>query len=418
MESSDSLVDKLTESASWSSSGTFTLAFREALKKLKQFQLPRRSAWILKLVQSAVASQAPEITIEHKGAQTTVAFRPQNPAELQTLKLALVDPRPTTTRAVHHLRVAIWALSQGPVQSVECQVPGQSEVLVYQGNELLDRPAPDGYCLKLVVTWTHPEGLAATLAHQLRERASVCPIPLTLNGERLDGWVPPENGEAWLILAHSSESASLPLSARSLVAVGESRTHTPSGRFTLAAACLVSFSKAPALSGLCWVSDGIEVSQSPLEEFPAASIHCRVFVSSEGLQHDLSDFGLVQDEKFKERREITLSSLAEEIARWQPSIRVAPQQAQIERTKIRLFPHYLYWAIPWLAMMAFTHPGRFQKSAFEDAMIPIFLFSAMSLLLPLLVFFTKYCESQERSKIPHDLASRVAEFKQQWAKVN
>ena len=59
------------------SGGQFTLDRDKALAKLAAFQLPRRGAWILKIVQSAVLAGATDLKIVQTNFETRVTFRPQ-----------------------------------------------------------------------------------------------------------------------------------------------------------------------------------------------------------------------------------------------------------------------------------------------------------------------------------------------------
>ncbi|MGE0490505.1 MAG: hypothetical protein AB7S38_14965 [Vulcanimicrobiota bacterium] len=183
------------------SAGQFSLDQKRALEKLASFQLPRPGDWALKLIQAAVAGGAAEaIAVRLGRKQAEFSFAAPAAWTLERLRTDLLDPNPEPERAFAHLKAAFWNVGIHFQRPVELALPGQSQALVWLGDGFetveLEQPPP-----RMRLTIAHQRlgeklGFWASLKlwrqansvvhSSLSARAFTCPLPLIVDGRRLD----------------------------------------------------------------------------------------------------------------------------------------------------------------------------------------------------------------------------------------
>ena len=94
------------------SQGAFTIARDEALRKLASFRLPFERAWVLKIVQAAVASGAPSLDIKQTSTDTEFHFTAPKSWTLDRLEEAFFTPNLSGDRALDHLMAGLWGASE------------------------------------------------------------------------------------------------------------------------------------------------------------------------------------------------------------------------------------------------------------------------------------------------------------------
>ena len=181
------------------SEGVFTLSREESLRKLATYQLSFHLAWAVKVVQCAVAGGAgTPIRVDLKVRETRFFFS-NDTLDLDELEAAFYDPQAKLDPAGMHLLAALGALGLNLKQSFQLALPGQPSTLIWDGNKLHRVGSSKKYdCVNLAVAypvagtlqWVKALALSglrnAELLRTLSKWCFTCPVPLTVDGRRLD----------------------------------------------------------------------------------------------------------------------------------------------------------------------------------------------------------------------------------------
>ena len=186
------------------SEGSFTISGDAALGKLASFQLPRKSAWILKVVQSAVTADSTFLQISQTNETTTFIFHPAVEFEVDQLKEALLSPQLVGPRAVQHLAVGLRTVGFGDGRAFTLALDKQDvrTYIGWDGRQLSQRveTLPDAGPPKLTLGVAFPpedlgrslgglvksKGRATAEYQEVVSNGEVCPIPLIFDGRRVD----------------------------------------------------------------------------------------------------------------------------------------------------------------------------------------------------------------------------------------
>jgi hypothetical protein len=325
-------VEGLRQEGDFDSSGAFTLSSEKALQKLAAYQLPDRGLWALKVVQAVVASGSTQpIRINQDRAEIIVRFEPESDWSLDRIEAKLRDPAPAEPadpgeRSLHHLAIALWSVAIGEGRGFLLRTPNES--LSWKNGQIIRQPTRLWFeKWRLTVphsaqgTLTARELLTRLRAafrpnlevHQaLVDRAFACPVPLTIDGLRIDGWHQRRSGDIPLIMAVGpGRSPVFEPPASTLDKLSEAR---PGWRragqrvvpeFSLAmlvtALPLAAGRARPLPCSLCWLVDGavleIESSLQPLTPCWAT-----IYVSAVGLPTDLTSLALKRDKVYAAQR--------------------------------------------------------------------------------------------------------------------
>lgn len=217
MKKSDPLLELLSSASQvgqLDSEGSFTIAGEAAIGKLASFQLPRSSAWILKMVQAAVSAQAPELRIAQSNETTTFVFQPQVDFELGALKEALLSPQIQGSPPTRHLAVGLRAVGFGDGraftlafdQGNQRTILGWNNQQLVQRAEALEKDSPPTIYLGVAFPesdqgrslggLTKSKGRATTEYLEVARHCDCCPIALYLDGRRIDALQAPPPDEA------------------------------------------------------------------------------------------------------------------------------------------------------------------------------------------------------------------------------
>jgi hypothetical protein len=227
----DQLLDNASQLGTLESEGSFTIAGEAAIGKLAAFQLPRSSAWILKIVQAAVVNRAPELRIRQGNETTAFTFQTSDGFQIEDLKQALLSPQGRGALLVDHLAVGLRAVGFGDRRAFTLAFDcGNNRTLfgwdgqqLAQKTQILEQSSPP--TLNLGVAFPSEDlgrsfgglvksrGRATTEYQEVVTHCEVCPIPLFFDGRRLDklnapprddlmgdnavisvGWAPPRKG--------------------------------------------------------------------------------------------------------------------------------------------------------------------------------------------------------------------------------
>lgn len=304
--------------------GHWSIDPRRAREELARFQLPQANWWILKLVQSAVAAQAPDLTIQLHNRQ--VQFHFAVPWTLDQLEAEIANSELSSDRGLEHLKRGIWTAVLATEATLSIQLRHQPELLEWDGTLVRRLPASRilnhdritlhyGSATSPLVNVARAAKRNLALQQVLSEQAHLCPIPLHVDQRRVDNlnYGPGEPAARPLALLTTDRHPvthrhNPPLPVHS-VQGGDAITYLvrfgaiiidgehQSGRITPQI-----WSPARLDSSLTWMLDGVKLMR---EAGPVTSggIAVHAFASAEGLATDLSGFYLRTGPQLNQRRQ-------------------------------------------------------------------------------------------------------------------
>ena len=332
------------EEGTHDSAGQFTLSRDKALEKLAAFQLPRATAWVLKVVQAAVVAASDALFVRQTGTDTEFLFTPPSHWTLDMVEAAFYDPEIASERALDHFKRALWSVSLNDMRPFRLVLPGSTGALVWTGHEFRRlAAAPQNRLLLLTVSHRSVyagKGIVglrtlqaartnADILAELVNFAFVCPIQLQVDSRRLDALQGcPHHGcnpKSYPIRLGFAKSEGPPFRIppltlgryqpaapgyASLASIFQSQVTVPSQvqvAMLLSAQvnCVLSgktfqWTAIPQESYLHWVLDGVVVERTPLS-VPPLAVSVALFASAEGLRTDLTGFKLAWDEEYQQR---------------------------------------------------------------------------------------------------------------------
>lgn len=327
--------------------GSFTLAKEKALSKLASYRLPFEGAWSVKVVQAAVSGgccHAIDVEIGRKESRFTFQAPPEwTPDALETY---FFTPEPGTEDSLNHLTSALWTVGVGRKHGFQLSVPGEIESLLWDGEALhrvegemasdlftltvRNAPRSQGPHLTGSSRWN------ADTVRALATRCYTCPVPLKVDGRRLDGlqfcpshgWssntfplayaflpgelqslpAPPGTFEA-VTGAQMSDSGGAGLGAASARILENLKPQENTSVLAILSAHIrgssdkkakIPFEPRSHAHTCYFVHHGVVASQLPFTVSPS---HCSVaaFVNAEGMSTDISGFYLNIDSEGEER---------------------------------------------------------------------------------------------------------------------
>jgi hypothetical protein len=340
------------------SRGVFTQTREKMLEKLAGFQLPFEGAWVLKIVQAAVASSSPLLRIVSTDETTRLELSPARPWTIDEVEQALCAPESRPDPALGHLATALRAVGFGQRRAFTIKLADAPESLLWEGRTLSRCPAPASPsdfspCLievghvaadaptltrlasKMAASWKNAEVIKA-----VAEWCYSCPIPLEVDGRRMDslqlcpehGWS--QSSDLLGISFPQAELPELPLSQRTLSLAKSERPRQDRGVGAFDHQAPLELSQPPAAvvlhtlhlqignkgsylekegrSHLYWIRDGVIVQKDVWEASEAfCSLGC--FVSAQGLAADLTTLSLRRDPHWMRRRDQAARAASEAV---------------------------------------------------------------------------------------------------------
>ena len=366
-------LSKQASEGSQAGQGQFTIAREVALEKIAQFQLPFPDAWLLKLVQAAVSADSESLEFTLNPQEVWFYF---GQIELTCLEAeeAFFNPQSSGNAAFDHLRLALWVLALHEKAAFELHLSHWSSSLIWDGKALVQSKDAERVQSSLIVSFanvvktssswfTRLSGAGSRNAGflmTLKNKAFTCPVPLTVDGRRLDSLHECPRQEPLdcldytvaLGFAHDSEQKHLrvpPATMLSLPEVQEKRTiadflvskpKDPSGYQYLGKRVFAKIKKAPPCfapflilahrnyvkpdfqkgrwepgrkqSLLYWVKDGVVIQKEPLTKYPRRN-SITTFVSAAGLATDFSTFTLTDSEERFQRAALARTRIRESL---------------------------------------------------------------------------------------------------------
>lgn len=201
----EDLLGSLGEAGRWDSRGSFTLSGRKAAGKLARSLLPDPADWILKVVQAVCQAKAPELRISQTHKATHLAFRLPYPVDMRALEASLTRAVTPAQPGLEDLCSALRVVGLGQERPWVARLRSEESlhwVLVDDGMVSLESsPEPDGPRgqTEVLIGLAFPPGESGKVGGLVRfgaaiqnehealaQRARACPVPLWLDGERLD----------------------------------------------------------------------------------------------------------------------------------------------------------------------------------------------------------------------------------------
>ena len=171
------------------------------------FQLPFQGAWILKIVQAAVAGGASDcIDIRLKPLEAEICFDLAESWSYQEIEASLLAPQPDSRPSYQHLVLGLRGVAFHERRAFCLQLPEQDEALVWNGENML-RQAVKRRSWNCLLEVSHsgleecegeffsrllnPKARSenAALTQVLHKRCFLCPVPLKLAQTRLDSFL-------------------------------------------------------------------------------------------------------------------------------------------------------------------------------------------------------------------------------------
>ena len=344
------------------SRGAFTVSRQEALKKLAAFALPFAGAWAVKVIQGLVAVGT-DFPIRVDLLATEIHFFFLQPDfSLLEFEDRFFTPEPPERRSLRHILTGLWTVALKEKWGFQLAFADSSTTLIWDGHELHRVESSrkrDCACLTLAplqqkskLSWVAGVAMAghrnAELLMTLAQRCYLCPVPLTVDGRRLDSLQrSPENGWGELTFPFAVNFAQADLPALKIppgtfsgapipihptsptlfVEEGGGWKRLGEQRMKNLKACQESplpfilcanmkrkdsgdhkwvNSRGP--SSISWVLDGAVVDRDPLvDRMLHISVGC--FVSAEGLETDLTTLKLIDSPEKRRRIENSKVSL-------------------------------------------------------------------------------------------------------------
>ena len=322
------------------SEGAFTLSAERALAKIAENALPFESAWILKVIQAAVAAGVAEINIFLLLGSTEVELGGESPWTPDEIVYQLQQLDPSSKPGLDHLVAALRDRLKEERQMLFL-FKGMKDALYWDGEELqqhLVEELPDKTVISVQTanpsmgnldpaTLSILGGQNALISQTVADNAFLCPIPLRVDSKRVDqlshviqdgavyevpvaqGWLAEPNYEIEMtdIDGDSTTNESLPETFQTYPTHLKSQHHRASGvpwvlraRYrsteqTIEEQAVRVWGAEKGLSTLNFVKDGVVVDQQSLWDIPQphhVSLH--LFLNANNLQHDLTGFALVE----------------------------------------------------------------------------------------------------------------------------
>ncbi len=298
------------------SEGEFTLDPGRSLEKMARFSLPFEGAWAVKVVQAVVASGVrTSLKVYQTRKATRFVFKGEPDWSFERVATQLTDPREGRDRSLYHLAQAFWTLLAAGEERFEVFLEGVPGRLAWNG----ELGFQDGKKSKVSMIEVHHRragglfNLASAAAQSnvlqaISRRCFFCPMPLVLDGRRLDSVQRcPYHGSKEPLRFGKAACPPLELPPGSIepldpgVAFAFQVRHSPK----LASASLVH-----------WVLDGAVICS---ETLPVRQGNCSLglYISAQGLVTDAGSFGL-QEQLPKDERVLVC---AQAVSRRLPEVR-------------------------------------------------------------------------------------------------
>lgn len=305
------------------STGAFTISAEKAMTKLAAFQLPRPSAWLLKVVQAGVVAGCSSINVNQSAKSSKVTFTGGHLGRIEELVKIFADPNALLTPAQQHLLVGLRTValnSRRPVLVID--EPVDSPRLCALWNEGRVSPPRPGSVLQKSLSardegnlsfhvgdsplteqyqFKREKGVKRVVADEYRElmaNAVTCPIPLKVDGRRIDhfGLEDASFHRCPVLFGGRPGQAGEPVLRLSAAVLPEGAEDN-----TYAAAWTAYLTEKSHSNEICWVKDGVICESTTFGGHE--SFYLRLYLPADDLATDLSGLHLrFEDSLSREKR--------------------------------------------------------------------------------------------------------------------
>lgn len=328
----DSFVEQELGAGEFESEGQFTVSSSKAFEKASLYLLAFEGAWIVKLVQSIVSSQSQSpIDVTQDRNSTRIRFEFGMDVEGSDVFKSFFRLE-SESPSMNHLITALRAVGVAERRPFWLSFSQQTEFLHWDGSELLmGRHESCALGSELVVSYTcntEPEltrrerfkasrKRITAESTALAQRCFVCPLPLSLDGRRLDklqhcpeyGWGSDRDPLRIGYVGEGLPHLDLPLGTFEDPKEKSPSLNIPKVKSVATAFALTFHAKLAEKewvgkeihSQCCWVVDGA-ILQRENYEFTSEGCGVAIYLNAEGIKLDLSGFGLVESEERDSRR--------------------------------------------------------------------------------------------------------------------
>lgn len=324
----EAFLSSQAEGGRLDSGGSFTVSGERALRKLSSFQLPRSSAWVLKMVQGGVEGGASGIWFTHGAKSCRVAFKDGALGSLEELWEAWLSPAPVVNPAQRNFLIGLRTVAIGRKRPVLVGARTKSDGLrfFFWSGERLEpiQAASRSILTGMKLGWpelgetvffvgasplgslegaVNKKGIHDATASEFLELARYgvsCPVPLwvdsrSLNHFGLDDVSMTREGLAFSACPYHPEKQDWP------------PLKLPSLEQEAAVAWTLMYSQQPEPSKISWVRRGVVCEEETLlGSFTRFQV--RIFCSVDDLETDLTALQ-VKFPSRKERRERTVQAV-------------------------------------------------------------------------------------------------------------
>lgn len=293
------------------SEGSFTVAGEKALDKLSSHQLPRTSAWILKMVQAGVQARSEAMWVTHERSSCKIRYLNGELGSLEDLRDQWYSPTPSLTAAQKDLFVGLRTVAfarRRPVLMVHhCSLRGL-RTLLWNGSSLGSlnceeeksrlfalKAAPGEMVFHVANSPLGPDhtleaqkGIKDTVTAEYKELQNFgisCPVPLWADSRSLNHFGLQDLSMTRKVLTFSAQGPVRP--DQPTLALPNSLQQQTNLSQGAGLAWTLSLSEKIEQSKVSWVKGGIVCQEQPLAIQPNRYA-LRLFLSVEDLETDLT----------------------------------------------------------------------------------------------------------------------------------
>ena len=359
----DNLLQDLRSQGSTDSEGEFTLSIERAVAKWVEHGMELPYEWILNLVRFVVANGAADINVQLTNKTFTFNAKLSQNMSWPDLRELLATAPASLSGSARYLAHALWQLGYTHDRTLDIHL-GERAFSI-QGRKLHDVASEKTASLSLVVhhdpSWRARKvvrAFNAAVVSELSERAFVCPIPLLVDGLRLDQLAPkriygekisvqqgvfPTNGTP-LEITNRYLHHMLSTKGEQLTETVELPTPSEGGLWLFTSPLVVPNSQNNASdweldvleSDLHWVENGTVREKLSLSLRPIKGAALQVFLPVDGLSQGL-DGRLVRNENYRRCRRNYLQQLNQSVqqADFQLNFQGAPVKPPTPRSLLK-----------------------------------------------------------------------------------
>jgi hypothetical protein len=315
MDPIDAFLAQQSDVGRTESEGSFTVSGARALEKLSAHQLPRTSAWTLKMLQAGVAASASAIWVSHGAKSCKFSIKGADLGELEDLEEFWTHPAPTLNLGQRHLLVALRAVAfarRRPVLIGHNSSQFGLRTLFWNGRSLskvkpldktfltslkLGNPTPGEMVFYVggsplgqdeSVKAVHGvKDVTAAEFKDLQNHGVCCPVPVWVDSRALNHFGLEDVSMTRKALAFSAQAPSEGEERVTMALPSGVKNQVPDLDAGARLAWTLYVGSEPTASRVSWVNGGVVCEEENLH-VPFDSFNVRLFVPAEDLETDLT----------------------------------------------------------------------------------------------------------------------------------